>query len=164
VKGANGLPTSRARLAPALVLAPRTHPAPAPHSLFDDLVALVGRHCALKLVAEFGGARLYVPHEPGDDALTRAVGRDACARLGRAFGGDRIMIPSSAKGELRVARILELRASGSSIPKIARALQCTQRYVYKVLASNRAAPAAPAHHNGRATSTSANGRSSARTH
>src|SRR6202043_2084655 len=90
---------------------------------------------AAKLIASFGGTRLYVPHSPcADDALAQAVGTGAAMKLARMFGGERMELP---KPPPRRMQILTLRAAGSSVEEIARALKCTRRRVFQVLADAR---------------------------
>jgi DNA-binding NarL/FixJ family response regulator len=99
------------------------------------IVEIIGEEAAAKLIASFGGTRLYVPHTPGaDDALARAVGTGAAMKLARMFGGERVELP---KPPPRRMQILTLRAAGSSVEEIARALNCTRRRVFQVLADAR---------------------------
>ncbi len=104
-------------------------------ALLKELVDMIGTDAAARLIAAFGGLRLYVPHEPGPgDTLSQTVGYDAALTLAKGFGGDRIEIPNpTARG----IQIVELRASGVSIEDIARSQRCTVRRVYQVLAEAR---------------------------
>ncbi len=99
------------------------------------IVELIGEEAAAKLIASFGGTRLYVPHSPcPNDPLARAVGTEAALKLARMFGGERVELP---KPPPRRTQILALRAAGHSIEAIARALNCTRRRVFQVLAEAR---------------------------
>jgi len=99
------------------------------------IVELIGEEAAAKLIASFGGTRLYVPHSPcPDDALARVVGTEAALKLARMFGGERVELP---KPPPRRSQILALRAAGRSVEEIARALSCTRRRVLQVLAQAR---------------------------
>ena len=55
-------------------------------------------------------------------------------KLARMFGGERVELP---KPPPRRMQILTLRAAGSSVEEIARALKCTRRRVFQVLADAR---------------------------
>lgn len=60
-------------------------------STFEKLVDAIGRPSAEKLIAEFGGRRIYVPvrAEP-DSPIATAVGIESARTLSRLFGGERI--------------------------------------------------------------------------
>jgi len=104
-------------------------------SLLKDMVSLIGIDRAARLIAAFGGMRLYVPHAPEpNDTLSELIGFDAACALARIYGGNRIDVPNPTP---RGIQILELRASGVSIDGIARALHCTRRRVFQVLAEAR---------------------------
>jgi hypothetical protein len=104
------------------------------------IVELIGEDAAARLVARFGGTRLYVPHLPsGNDVLVDVLGVDAALKLARIFGGERIELP---KPPPRRARIVELRAAGHSVQTIAQMLGCTRRRVLQVLADARCPAAA----------------------
>lgn len=99
------------------------------------IIGLIGEEATARLVANFGGTRLYVPHFPGpQDALARAVGVGAALKLAQTFGGERMEVP---KPPPRRVQILELRAAGHSVEAIARTLGCTRRRVFQVLAEAR---------------------------
>jgi len=105
--------------------------------VFTGLADLIGEEAADKLVARFGGLRLYVPHLPQTgDLLTSAAGETAAQRLAEIYGGDRVEIPNPAP---RRVLILELRGAGLSVDAIARHLRCTRRRVFQVLAKHRGA-------------------------
>ena len=114
---------------------------PVRSSIYVMLGRSIGDAKAEKLIAAYGGRRLYVPMAPGPgDRVTRLIGLVAALAMARMFGGDRLMIPLGSDTERRRARILAMRADRLSIPRIARRLHCTERYVYKVLALERSAP------------------------
>jgi DNA-binding NarL/FixJ family response regulator len=99
------------------------------------IVEIIGEEAAAKLIARFGGTRLYVPHRPcADDVLARVVGAGAALKLAQMFGGERVELP---KPPPRRTRILALRAAGRSVEEIARELECTRRRVFQVLADAR---------------------------
>jgi hypothetical protein len=104
-------------------------------SLLKEIVSLIGIERAARLVAAFGGMRLYVPHYPEpDDTLSELIGNAAACALARIYGGDRIDVPNPTP---RRIQIIELRATGVSIDEIARSLRCTRRRVFQVLAEAR---------------------------
>ena len=114
---------------------------PVRSSIYVMLGRSIGDDAAEKLIAEFGGRRLYIPLAPGpNDRVTRSIGLVAALAMARSFGGDRLMIPLTSDAARRRARIIAMRADRLSIPRIARRLHCTERYVYKVLALERSAP------------------------
>jgi hypothetical protein len=119
---------------------PRFNPfaAVARTTLYDQITHSIGGDAADKLVADFGGRRLYIPVAPGPgDLLTRSIGLLAALAMARVFGSDRLLIPVSSTHARRRCRILKLRADHVSISRIAHELRCTERYVYKVLALSR---------------------------
>ena len=105
------------------------------------IVEIIGEEAAAKLIARFGGTRLYVPHTPcPDDALALAVGTGAAMKLAQMFGGERVELP---KPPPRRMQILALRAAGRSVEEIrahltARAGACSRCW------PRRAARSAPA--------------------
>lgn len=111
-------------------------------STLDHLAGLVGNDGATRLVAAFGGTRIYIPQTAApDDALSASIGFPAATALAAIYGGDRIEIPNPTP---RRVRIVELRASGLSIDAIALALHCTRRRVFQVMAEARAVTLPPA--------------------
>ena len=113
-------------------------------SLYDQIGHSIGDDAADKLIADFGGRRLYIPVAPAPgDLVTRSIGLPAALAIARVFGGDRLLIPVTSNHARRRVRILAMRADHVSISRIAHELRCTERYVYKVLALNRA-PETPA--------------------
>lgn len=103
--------------------------------MLGSIVEIIGEEAASKLIAMFGGTRLYVPHSPcADDALARAIGPQAAMKLAEMFGGERVDLP---KPPPRRMQILAMRAAGRSVAEIARELNCTRRRVFQVLADAR---------------------------
>jgi DNA-binding NarL/FixJ family response regulator len=104
-------------------------------SILMEIVQTIGDTAADKLIADFAGTRLYVPHVPEpEDPIARSIGLSAAQKLARIYGGDRMDVPNPVS---RRQQILSLRASGQTIEAIARALHCTSRRVYQVLAESR---------------------------
>ena len=107
-------------------------------SLYDQIAHSIGGGAADKLIADFGGRRLYIPVAPGPgDLITRSIGLLAALAMAHTFGSDRILVPVSSDHARRRVRIVAMRADHVSISRIAQQLRCTERYVYKVLASIR---------------------------
>ncbi len=107
-------------------------------SLFAEVGRSIGEEAADKLVADFGGRRIYIPITPAaGDLVTSSIGLVAATAIARVFGGDRLLIPSTNHQTRRRAQILAMRAERMSISRIAHELRCTERYVYKVLAAER---------------------------
>jgi hypothetical protein len=105
-------------------------------AMLAELITAAGEEAVEKLVAAFGGARLYVPQVPEpEDPLSRVVGAEAAARLARVYGGDRVDIPNP---NMRRTRIAEMRRAGLGVDAIAREVGCTRRRVFQVLAEERA--------------------------
>jgi hypothetical protein len=105
-------------------------------ALLEELIAVLGQDAAARLVAVYGGTRLYVPQSPSaDDAVSNAIGHTAALALGRIYGGDRVDVPNPTP---RRTRIVQMRAEGIGVDAIARALGCTRRRVFQVLAEMRA--------------------------
>ncbi len=108
-------------------------------TLYDQIDHSIGADAADKLIADFGGRRLYIPMAPAPgDLITRSIGLSAAMAMAHVFGGDRILIPATSSHARRRARILAMRADRLSISHIAHELRCSERYVYKVLALQRA--------------------------
>ena len=101
------------------------------------LLELLGFQAASRLVEKFGGTRLSIPapESAGYKMLADVLeDKKAADRLCVEYGGLRVILP------VRVialqARVRELHRGGIKPPEIARALGCTERRVYQVLAEN----------------------------
>ncbi len=142
----NASPSRMPALNRAPLPAPRFNPfAPAARtSLYDQICHSIGDDAADRLIADFGGRRLYIPVAPAPgDLIARSIGLPAAMAMARMFGGDRLLIPVTSTHARRRVRIVAMRADHVSISRIAHELRCTERYVYKVLALGRA-PETPA--------------------
>jgi hypothetical protein len=108
-------------------------------TLYDLIGNSIGGDAADKLIADFGGRRLYISRTPAPgDLITRSIGLASAIAMARVFGGDRLLIPATNTFARRRFRIFQMRADHVSISRIAHELRCTERYVYKVLALCRA--------------------------
>jgi hypothetical protein len=136
----NAIPTRLPALSHAPSPAARFNPFAdaARTTLYDQIGHSIGGDAADKLIADFGGRRLYIPMAPAPgDQLTRSIGLVSAMAMARVFGGDRLLIPATSSHARRRVRIVAMRAEHVSISRIAHELRCTERYVYKVLASSR---------------------------
>jgi hypothetical protein len=105
-----------------------------PESLYDQIEREIG-DLAGKLIADFGGQRLYIPIAPAPgDRVTSSIGLDAALAMARTFGGDRLVVPVTNDHARRRRRILAMRKNKVSVRRIAHQLRCSERYIYKVLA------------------------------
>lgn len=103
------------------------------------LAELIGVERALHMSVEFGGRRLYIPHDaPRDHRLVAAIGDVAALQLGRRFGGTHVDVPLAAgkRAEIVLRRLVD----EWTIAKIAEGLRVTERHVWQVLADYDANP------------------------
>ena len=103
---------------------------------FPDLILATGTQAALRLVAERGGQRVYIPTEErltDDCPLARIVGADAAARLAKRWPGQWATVPR-AMGYIRRLRDKEIRErrSSSTAAALAREFELTERTVYTI--------------------------------
>lgn len=107
---------------------------PVKKSVLSTLIQVVGYESAEKMIAEFGGARIWVPVRTTPDAkLTRILGNGAASALCARFGGDYLQIPSTITGDNIYRRIAELHRQGCKINDIARAVGRSRRTVFRLL-------------------------------
>jgi hypothetical protein len=86
------------------------------------------------MIAEFGGARIWVPVRSTPEAkLTRILGEAAASALCARFGGDYLQIPNTASGHDVYRRIAELHRQGCKINDIALAVGRSRRTVFRLL-------------------------------
>jgi DNA-binding NarL/FixJ family response regulator len=101
---------------------------------FDNLMEVLGRTAAEKLVAEYGGTRIYVPvRAVRASALASVIGLPAAEAFSRYYGGDRCDVPNPPT--TRRQHVLELRRRGMRTAQIARELRCTVQWVRRLLAA-----------------------------
>lgn len=104
----------------------------------ENVAKVIGAGAAARLIARFGGRRMYIAKRPAaGDALARLVGYEAAVKLGAIFGGERMWLPNGA-GHATRTRVAQLRRAGASVSRIAGELGLSERHVYKVLAQLRA--------------------------
>jgi hypothetical protein len=103
-------------------------------SLLRTLVELMGGESAQKMVAELGGARVWVPvRSTPDSRLTRIVGEPAASALCSRFGGDYLQVPNTMTPDNVHQRIAELHRQGLKINDIALTVGCSRRTVFRLL-------------------------------
>jgi hypothetical protein len=87
------------------------------------------------MIAEFGGARIWVPVRSTPGAkLTQLLGDRAAAALCARFGGDYLQVPNTtARFDNIHRRIAELHRQGCKINEIALAVGRSRRTVFRLL-------------------------------
>jgi len=112
----------------------RGEPLTVKKSLLDTLIEVVGYELAEKVIAEFGGARIWVPVRSTPDAtLTQTLGSGAASTLCARFGGDYLQIPNTITGDNIYRRIAELHRQGYKINDIALAVGRSRRTIFRLL-------------------------------
>jgi len=103
-------------------------------SLLHTLIQTVGYESAQKIIAEFGGTRIWVPVRSTPDAkLTRLLGHGAAFALCARFGGVYLQIPNTVTDANIYRRIAELHRQGCKIDDIALAVDRSRRTVFRLL-------------------------------
>jgi len=107
--------------------------------LFSTMVQHCGHETAVAVIQHFGGMRLYVPMTWSAEHAFNAMGADHARKFIEHFAGEKLDIPRfRAAGPRRTRLIQKLHAGGRSKNEIARAADCTVRWVSKVVAENAA--------------------------
>jgi hypothetical protein len=93
-----------------------------------------------QLAARFGGTRVYVPRTVREEGeLARLLGVKAAGQITALFGGERIYVPHDWESSIKKlnwrSEVPRLRAKHFSVARIARTLGCSERHVYKIMAS-----------------------------
>lgn len=104
--------------------------------ILQEMVGLVGLAHTLTIVEHWGGLRLYVPKEVGEDhALAKLIGIEGARRLAEAFGDDRWPIPKALRA-LRAVRDHHIvtNPDGLSVYELVRRFGLTERQIYKIRA------------------------------
>jgi hypothetical protein len=103
-------------------------------SLLHALVEVIGSESAEKMIAEFGGARIWIPVQSTSEAkLTQVLGESAASALCAHFGGDYLQVPNTINGDNVYWRIAELHRQGCKINEIALAVGRSRRTVFRLL-------------------------------
>lgn len=104
------------------------------------LVQRVESEILRQLAAKFGGTRLYIPRMARENSeLARSLGAKAACQITALFGGERIYVPHDWESSIKKlnwkSEVPRLRAKHFSVARIARTLGCSERHVYKIMAS-----------------------------
>ncbi|GEM_PF-1460591 len=103
-------------------------------TLLQTLIDLLGRSCVEKLIAQFGGARIWVPvRSTPEGKLAQVLGAEAASVLCSRFGGDYLQVPNTLVDDNVCLRIAELHRQGCKINDIARAVGRSRRTVFRLL-------------------------------
>lgn len=111
-------------------------------ALYPDLAAIAGRcgiDVARKLVAEYGGIKIWVPRNWRDGPHRPLERLDATAAQAvcEAIGGDSIEVPTRLFTPAGLRCMIRLMAdAGAPMPDIARALHCSYRTIRDELRSS----------------------------
>ncbi len=98
-----------------------------------DMIDLVGKDVVGKIVAEWGGVRLYIPHRyRADHPLVQKLGEQASKTLMRYYCGETLSIPRKLFASTKKARIIDGLLAGKPHRIIAREVEVSQRYVEKI--------------------------------
>ena len=109
-------------------------PAIARRSLLQTLVEVIGFESVQKMIAEFGGARIWVPVRSTPDAkITQVLGEKSASALCTRFGGDYLQVPNTMANDDIYLRIAELHRQGCKINDIALAVGRSRRTVFRLL-------------------------------
>ena len=105
-------------------------------ALLAEIAELCDRQAAMRLLAEFGGQRIYIPKNPGARSpLVGAVGAAFAQKIAAHYGGDYIEVPSANPARARARRIARAVAeSNASANDLAREHKVTRRWVNKLRA------------------------------
>lgn len=105
-----------------------------PESL-QAIADLIGTPAALKIAERWGGTRLYIPEDPGEDhELAKLIGIEAARALGDEYAGERIEIPKADcwGRAVRDSLIREARTNGQSQASLALEYRLTERQVRNI--------------------------------
>ena len=103
--------------------------------VFQEAVQLIGEEAAAKLVAQYGGVRLYIPGTPRHGhPLHQLLGQEAAQQLSGEFGGMTVDIPRACMlhNAQRNTLILADRAAGMSQRELALKYRLTERTIRKI--------------------------------
>ncbi len=101
--------------------------------ILQDLAEQIGLPLTMRLVAHYGGIRLYIPKgEVSDDhELVKLLGREATAKLQAYYGGEpHFDIPLAVKS-IRAVRNAEIKSKRphTSVSSLAREYHTTERNI-----------------------------------
>ncbi|MBK67903.1 MAG: hypothetical protein CMP22_07200 [Rickettsiales bacterium] len=95
-----------------------------------SITELIGKSLAAKISMDFGGRRLYITKNMGENSpLAVSVGLDAAKKIANIYGGQEFTVPISLGKEAEVRKLCK---EGLSASTIARRVRCCLSYVYRV--------------------------------
>lgn len=98
-----------------------------------DMIELLGKDVVGKIVAEWGGVRLYIPHRyRADHPLVQKLGEQASRTLMQYYCGETLSIPRKLFASTKKAQIIEALLAGKPHRVVAREVEVSQRYVEKI--------------------------------
>ena len=101
----------------------------------ERLAEVLGRDGYARLVAHFGGLKIWAPKFP-TKALIDALGATTAATLCKYFGCDDLYIPVAVVKSNKSRQVAELHRQGKySIDEIAVMAGCSRRTVFRHLAA-----------------------------
>lgn len=103
--------------------------------IFQDISQMIGIEATAKLVAEYGGTRLYIASSLNPDKkLFKLLGQEIAQKLTGEFGGLRPEIPRAVKvlAYQRNEKIRADRAAGMKVRELARNYELTERTIRKI--------------------------------
>jgi len=103
--------------------------------IFQEIAQMIGIEATAKLVAEYGGTRLYIASSLNPDKkLLKLLGQEIAQQLADEFGGLRPEIPRAVKAHayLRNENIRADRAAGMNTRELARKYELTERTIRKI--------------------------------
>lgn len=112
-------------------------------SRLDEIEQLIGVPRTLELVKHYGGTHIQFPSRYREDwEIALLLGRPAADQLIGRFSGTRLYI-AKRDAELRHRRnraIIDAYSAGSSVAKLARAYQLSDRQIWNILGCSPQAP------------------------
>lgn len=106
-----------------------------PESLIT-LKSVIGLSMTMKMVALFGGARVFIPKRLNPrHRLALRLGPDVAEQLSRHYGGETLTIPRASRvlRQHRNENIIMHYASGVSVRKLSQIYHLTERQIYSIL-------------------------------
>jgi Mor family transcriptional regulator len=104
--------------------------------ILQDLADQIGLPLTMRLVAHYGGIRLYIPKgEVADDhELVKLLGREATAKLQAYYGGEPHFDIPLAMRSVRAVRNAEIKQKrlNTSVSRLARDYHTTERNIRKI--------------------------------
>ncbi|MFA6966088.1 Mor transcription activator family protein [Bosea sp. (in: a-proteobacteria)] len=100
------------------------------------VAAQFGVEAAVAMIEAFGGTEIYIPETWREGHPLNVVGQELAQALCNLIGGATVAIPKELiTSQARHQRAIELAGEGRKTAEIARALNLTERHVYKLLRS-----------------------------